>query len=38
MCAWTFLIQYVQQPLGGSLEKGGFYLQLSLPVFLAAGS
>jgi FHS family L-fucose permease-like MFS transporter len=34
VCAWTFLIQYVQQALGGSLEKGGFYLQLSLLVFL----
>jgi FHS family L-fucose permease-like MFS transporter len=36
VCAWTFLIQYVQQALGGSLEKGGFYLQLSLLVFLAS--
>jgi FHS family L-fucose permease-like MFS transporter len=34
VCAWTFLIQYVQQALGGSLAKGGFYLQLSLIVFL----
>ncbi|MEU8612530.1 L-fucose:H+ symporter permease [Actinoplanes sp. NPDC048791] len=34
VCAWTYLIQYVQQALGGSLEKGGFYLQLSLLVFL----
>ncbi|MCA2211806.1 L-fucose:H+ symporter permease [Jidongwangia harbinensis] len=36
VCAWTFLIQYVQQALGGSLEKGGFYLQLSLLVFLGS--
>jgi len=34
VCSWTFLIQYVQQALGGSLQKGGFYLQLSLLVFL----
>jgi len=34
VCAWTYLIQYVQQALGGSLQKGGFYLQLSLLVFL----
>jgi FHS family L-fucose permease-like MFS transporter len=36
VCAWTFLIQYVQQALGGSLEKGGAYLQLSLLVFLGS--
>lgn len=36
VCTWTYLIQYVQQALGGSLEKGGFYLQISLLVFLAA--
>jgi FHS family L-fucose permease-like MFS transporter len=36
VCTWTFLIQYVQQALGGSLEKGGFFLQISLLVFLAA--
>jgi FHS family L-fucose permease-like MFS transporter len=36
VCTWTYLIQYVQQALGGSLEKGGFYLQMSLLVFLAA--
>jgi FHS family L-fucose permease-like MFS transporter len=34
VCAWTFLIQYVQQALGGSLEKGGAYLTASLVVFL----
>jgi FHS family L-fucose permease-like MFS transporter len=36
VCAWTYLIQYVQQALGGSLEKGGFYLQISLLIFLAS--
>jgi len=36
VCAWTYLIQYVQQALGGSLEKGGAYLQASLLVFLAS--
>jgi len=34
VCTWTYLIQYVQQALGGSLAKGGFFLQLSLLVFL----
>jgi FHS family L-fucose permease-like MFS transporter len=36
VCAWTYLIQYVQQALNGSLEKGGAYLQLSLLVFLGS--
>ncbi|GAA2331853.1 L-fucose:H+ symporter permease [Dactylosporangium salmoneum] len=36
VCTWTFLIQYVQQALGGSLQKGGAYLQASLLVFLGA--
>jgi MFS transporter, FHS family, L-fucose permease len=36
VCAWTYLIQYVEQALGGSLEKGGAFLQLSLLVFLAS--
>jgi FHS family L-fucose permease-like MFS transporter len=36
VCTWTYLIQYVQQALGGSLAKGGFFLQLSLLVFLAS--
>jgi FHS family L-fucose permease-like MFS transporter len=36
VCAWTYLIQYVQQALGGSLEKGGYFLQISLLVFLAS--
>jgi len=34
VCVWTYLIQYVQQALGGSLQLGGFYLQVSLLVFL----
>jgi FHS family L-fucose permease-like MFS transporter len=36
VCTWTFLILYVEEALGGSLEKGGFYLQMSLLVFLAS--
>ena len=36
VCAWTYLIQYVGQALNGSLEKGGFYLQISLLVFLGS--
>jgi FHS family L-fucose permease-like MFS transporter len=36
VCVWTYLIQYVEQALGGSLEKGGTYLQVSLLVFLAS--
>jgi FHS family L-fucose permease-like MFS transporter len=36
VCVWTYLIQYVEQALGGSLEKGGTLLQISLLVFLAS--
>jgi FHS family L-fucose permease-like MFS transporter len=36
VCTWTYLIQYVQQALGGSLQKGGLYLQVSLLVFLGS--
>ncbi|MGA5299425.1 L-fucose:H+ symporter permease [Nucisporomicrobium flavum] len=36
VCAWTYVIQYVQQALGGSLERGGFYLQISLLIFLGS--
>jgi FHS family L-fucose permease-like MFS transporter len=36
VCSWTFLIQYVGQALGGSLVKGGVYLQVSLLIFLAS--
>ena len=34
VCTWTFLIQYSQQALDGSLELGGYLLQVSLIVFL----
>jgi FHS family L-fucose permease-like MFS transporter len=34
VCTWTYLIQYVQQALGGSLERGGYLLQVSLIIFL----
>ena len=34
VCTWTYLIQYVQQALQGSLELGGYLLQVSLIVFL----
>jgi FHS family L-fucose permease-like MFS transporter len=36
VCTWTYLIQYVGQALGGSLAKGGAYLQVSLLIFLAS--
>ncbi|MFN8098459.1 MAG: MFS transporter [Dermatophilaceae bacterium] len=34
VCTWTYIIQYVQQALGGSLERGGRMLQISLIIFL----
>ena len=34
VCTWTFLLQYVQQAIGGSLQLGGFLLQVSLIIFL----
>ena len=34
VCTWTYLIQYVQQAIGGSLQLGGLLLQASLIVFL----
>jgi MFS transporter, FHS family, L-fucose permease len=34
VCTWTFMIQYVQQALGGTLQLGGYVLQISLIVFL----
>ena len=34
VCVWTYLIQYVQQALNGSLQLGGYLLQVSLIVFL----
>ncbi|OBG23511.1 L-fucose:H+ symporter permease [Mycolicibacterium celeriflavum] len=36
VCTWTFLIQYSQQALNGSLQLGGYLLQLSLIVFLVS--
>jgi MFS transporter, FHS family, L-fucose permease len=36
VCTWTFTIQYVEQALNGSLELGGFVLQISLLVFLGS--
>jgi FHS family L-fucose permease-like MFS transporter len=36
VCTWTYLILYVGQALGGSLQKGAIYLQLSLLVFLGS--
>jgi FHS family L-fucose permease-like MFS transporter len=34
VCTWTYLIQYSQQALHGSLQLGGYLLQVSLIVFL----
>lgn len=34
VCCWTYIIQYVQQALDGSLKLGGYLLQVSLIVFL----
>jgi FHS family L-fucose permease-like MFS transporter len=34
VCTWTYLLQYAQQAIGGSLELGGYLLQVSLIVFL----
>src|SRR3954449_8860185 len=34
VCTWTYLLQYVQQAIDGSLALGGFLLQISLIVFL----
>jgi FHS family L-fucose permease-like MFS transporter len=34
VCTWTYIIQYSQQALHGSLQLGGFLLQISLIVFL----
>jgi FHS family L-fucose permease-like MFS transporter len=36
VCTWTFTIQYVEQALNGSLELGGYVLQISLLIFLAS--
>jgi FHS family L-fucose permease-like MFS transporter len=34
VCTWTFILQYVQQAINGSLELGGYLLQVSLIIFL----
>jgi FHS family L-fucose permease-like MFS transporter len=34
VCTWTYILQYVQQAIDGSLELGGYLLQLSLIIFL----
>lgn len=34
VCTWTYLLQYVQQAIDGSLELGGVLLQVSLIIFL----
>lgn len=34
VCTWTYIIQYVQHAMGGSLALGGYLLQVSLIVFL----
>lgn len=36
VCTWTYIIQYVQDATGGSLQLGSQMLQLSLIVFLIA--
>ncbi len=34
VCCWTYILQYVQQALNGSLELGGYLLQVSLIIFM----
>jgi FHS family L-fucose permease-like MFS transporter len=34
VCTWTYIIQYVQQTINGSLALGGLLLQISLLVFM----
>ncbi|MFT4199830.1 L-fucose:H+ symporter permease [Gordonia sp. (in: high G+C Gram-positive bacteria)] len=34
VCTWTYIIQYVQQSLNGSLKMGAYLLQISLIIFL----
>ncbi|MBM6980520.1 MAG: L-fucose:H+ symporter permease [Actinomyces succiniciruminis] len=36
VCCWTYIIQYTQQALNGSLQLGSQMLQISLIVFLIA--
>ena len=35
-CCWTYIIQYAQQAINGSLALGGYLLQISLLIFLAS--
>ncbi len=34
VCTWTYIINYTQQAVNGSLQLGGYLLQVSLIVFL----
>ena len=34
VCVWTYIIQYAEQAVNGSLELGGYLLQVSLIIFL----
>jgi FHS family L-fucose permease-like MFS transporter len=36
VCTWTYIIQYVQQAVNGSLALGGVVLQISLILFLVS--
>ena len=36
VCTWTYIIQYTQQALDGSLKLGGYLLQVSLIIFLVS--
>lgn len=36
VCCWTYIIQYVQQSIGGTLQLGAQLLQVSLLVFLVS--
>lgn len=36
VCCWTYIIQYAQQAINGSLALGGYLLQISLLIFLAS--
>jgi FHS family L-fucose permease-like MFS transporter len=36
VCTWTYLLQYVGQAINGSLQLGGYLLQVSLLIFLAS--
>lgn len=36
VCTWTYIIQYTQQAINGSLQLGGYLLQVSLLIFLVS--